>query len=320
LHPVVVFVECLASEQSPEAAEPLRAWVDSCVGSRTPLIQALHAIRRKEPVLREPGPAYCVVQLDVDGIDADRFLVAVLFQEGIAPLEPLRPHDDQSYTEAEVRALIGTALNEPRLAGVSAADLTIEFFLPGLLINTPVDQWQVGLGDIVLGLQYPIVVRSLDRIRQARNANADWKAKWARISEAEMHDGGIAVMWLAEDAPQQVNRLYVNLTGPAAPVCLCLAVTPVPAKCGALLAALRAGVPVLLWCRRPALDIRAGLSALLAQSAPSRLRGLPRRVFQFRRDAVSDGADQDHLAYHLTLLWDDADRIPDADSPLRMPA
>jgi hypothetical protein len=183
-----------------------------------------------------------------------------------------------------------------------------------------VDQWQVGLGDIVLGLQYPIVVRSLDRIRQARNANADWKAKWARISEIGVQDGDTAVMWLAEDASEQLSRLYVNLTGPAAPVCLCLAITPVPAKCGALLAALRAGVPVLLWCRRPAPDIRAVLSGLVGLSAVGRLKDLPRRVFHFRREAAAVGEDQEHLAHHLTLLWDDADRIPDADGPLRMPA
>ncbi len=320
LHPVVVFVECLAAEQPPESAERLRSWVDSCVGNRTPLVVALNAIRHRHPGPGEPQPKYFIVQLDADGVDADRFLLSVLFQEGTGPFEPLRPPDDQSYTEAEVRALIGQALNEQRLAGALAADLTIEFFLPAQLINQPVDQWHVGMGDIMLGVQYPIVIRSLDRIRHARNSHAYWKAKWARIPEVELRDVDAAVAWLPGDAREQGDRLFVRLTDPAAPVCLFLTVTPVPSQCDALLAALMAGVPVLLWCRQPSVDIRAGLSGLMTRATPGRLRDLPWDVYVFRRDAVSGRAGPEHIAHHLTLMWDDADRIPDMGNPLQMPA
>ena len=55
---------------------------------------------------------------------------------------------------------------------------------------------------------------------------------------------------------------------------------------------------------------------MMAQAAP--LGELPWRIFDFRREAVQEGA-KEHLARHLTLLWDDAGRIPDADSPLFMP-
>ena len=112
----------------------------------------------------------------------------------------------------------------------------------------------------------------------------------------------------------------MKLTEHAAPVCLLLEATPVPGQCDALLAALRAGIPAVLWSRRPMVDIRAELSTLMPRTGPVRLRELPMRVFQFRREAVANGADKQHLGYHLTLLWDDADRIPDADSPLHMPA
>ncbi|MGD0603482.1 MAG: hypothetical protein ABSA53_07755 [Streptosporangiaceae bacterium] len=318
LSPMVVFVELLAGEQPPELAERMRTWVDSCVGDRAPLVQALHEIRDTAPALPDAGPKYCIVQLDVDGVDADRFLVSVMFQENNAPFEPLRPPDDRSYTETEVRNLLGAVLNEPRLAG--ANDLTIEFFLPGPLINQPVDQWHVGLGDIVLGVQYPIVVRSLDRIRHARNARNVWRAKWTKVSAIEFHDGSTAVDWLSGDPLEQPDRLFVKLTEHAAPVCLLLEATPVPGQCDALLAALRAGIPAVLWSRRPMVDIRAELSTLMPRTGPVRLRELPMRVFQFRREAVANGADKQHLGYHLTLLWDDADRIPDADSPLHMPA
>lgn len=317
LHPIVVFVELLADEQPSDLAEQMRTWAYACVGDRAPLVQALHEIRRKIPA-STAGPKYCIVQLDVDGVDADRFLVSVMFQENNAPLEPLRPPDDHSYTETEVRNLLGTVLNEPRLA--SADDLTIEFLLPGPLINQPVDQWHVGLGSIALGVQYPTVVRSLDRIRHARNARNAWRAKWAKVSTIEFHDGSTAVDWLSGAPLEQPDRLFVKFTGHAAPVCLLLESAPVPGQCDALLTALRAGIPAVLWSRRPIADIRVELSLLIPRTGPVRLRELPERVFQFRRDVVADeGAGRQHLGYHLTLLWDDADRIPDAESPLHMP-
>jgi hypothetical protein len=315
LHPIVVFVEYLAKEQTPEAAEKLRLWTESRVASRTPLMQALHRIRNGSETPEDARPKYCVVELDVDGVDADRFLVSLMFQEGTAQLEPLRPPDDRTYTGNQVREFIGKALNGPRLAAVK--DLTIEFFLPAPLINQPVDQWHVGFGDFSLGIQYPIVVRSLDRIRYMKNSFTKFQSKWATFPAARFHLNDTAIGWIPEELQDDRDRLFVRLSDDAAPVCLLLQVTPVPDRCNALMAALKAGIPALLWCRHATVDIRAGLSALMTQSAP--LRELPRRIFEFRRQAVSDGVDRRHLAHHLTLLWDDADRIPGADSPLYMP-
>ena len=78
------------------------------------------------------------------------------------------------------------------------------------------------------------------------------------------------------------------------------------------MAALRAGVPALLWCRNDGEDVWAGLGPLMNQAAP--LGELPWRIFEFR-EAVDQGAGERHLARHLTLLWDDPGRIPDVDSP-----
>ena len=125
LHPIVAFIAYLACEQQPEHAEKLRLWAESYVGSSTPLLQALHEIREQGHATAGAGPKYCVIRLDVDGLHSDRFLVSVMFQEGTAQLEPLRPPDDQTYTEEQVRALLGAALKEPRLASACAARLRV---------------------------------------------------------------------------------------------------------------------------------------------------------------------------------------------------
>jgi hypothetical protein len=316
LHPIVAFIAYLAGEQQPEYSEQLQLWAESRVGNSTPLLQALHEIWEQASTVTEAAPRYCVVRLDVDGLDSDRFLVSLMVQEGTSQPEPLRPPDDQVYTEEQVRMLLGLALRAPILAG--AGDPVVEFFLPAELINQPVDQWNVGYGDIALGVQYPVIVRSLDRIRCVSNSFDDWRFKWRRIKTARFHRGNAAVAWIPQEAHEDRDRLYVMLSGRSGPVCLLLQVSPEPHRCGALLVALRAGTPVLLWCRQDTADIAAGLSQMMAQSAP--LGELPWRIFAFRRAAVHKGTDKQHLARHLTLLWDDADRIPDADSPLLMPS
>ena len=315
LHPIVAFVEYLAKEQPPEGADQLRRWTESRAGTRTPLVQALHKIRNETEPPEDVAPKYCVVQLDADGIESDRFLVSLLFQEGTEQPEPLRAPDDRVYARDQVRALISTLLNEPRLAG--AEDLTFEFVLPTQLINEPVDQWRVGFGGFALGLRYPVVVRSLDRVRHVRDSFAIWRSSWASFGAAQFQLNDPAVGWISAQAQENRDQLYATLATAAAPACLLLEVAPVPEKCNALITALQAGKPALLWCRHAAVDIRAALAALMAQAAP--LRELPHHIFEFRRRSVSAGAGEGDLAHHLTLLWDDADRIPNADSPLCMP-
>ncbi len=74
---------------------------------------------------------------------------------------------------------------------------------------------------------------------------------------------------------------------------------------------------MLVWSRNPETDLGGGLSELLRGAAPLRLTDLPRRVLEFRRGAAGRG--EDHPGRHLTLLYDDADRIPDPGSLLKTP-
>ena len=60
------------------------------------------------------------------------------------------------------------------------------------------------------------------------------------------------------------------------------------------------------------MDLGRGLGDLAADDVPLRLSDLPRRVLKFRGDTAGRRAGDDHLANHLTLLYDDGARIPDA--------
>ncbi len=313
LHPIAVFVEYLASDQPPESGDRLRAWVNDFVGSRTPLVTALRRIRDSQRVPRDPEPWYCTIYLDPDGADASLFYVSVYSQEGVHPLEPLLPPDDTAYTEEQIRTLIGEALNSRQLAGIHPAELRIEFHLPVVLINLPVDRWRVGAAQITLGVQYQIVIRSLNRLRELGSARAYWREKSSRLRETEFR-GTAGTEWLTEEAAgQHSDQIFVRLTRSGGPVCLLLAERPARDRCRALLLAFATGIPVLMWSRRPEADLSNGLGDLLADATPPRLSDLPRRVLKFRSDAAERRVAGDHLANHLTLLYDDGDRIPDAE-------
>jgi vWA-MoxR associated protein C-terminal domain/vWA-MoxR associated protein middle region 0/Effector-associated domain 2 len=323
LHPIAVFVEYLAGGQPSESADRLRAWLGDFVGTRTPHVNALRSIRADCLVPDDPELPHCLIYLNADDIDTSLCYVSIYFQEGLHPIEPLRPPDDVACTEVQVRARIGEALNSPKLSGIHPADMRIEFLLPTFLVNLPVDRWRVGAAEIPLGVQYQVVVRSLTRLQEVTSAHAYLRGKWSKtgatqfcvpptaIATGFQRAGGVC--WLTEEAADHDrDQLFVILAGASGPVCVLLAGAPVPDRCRALTLALVTGIPVLMWSRRPEADLRSGLTGLLADNTPLWLRDLPLRALQFRIDAAARHAGENNLANHLTLLYDDADRIPDA--------
>jgi vWA-MoxR associated protein C-terminal domain/vWA-MoxR associated protein middle region 0 len=326
LHPITAFVEYLASEQPPESGDRLRAWVDNYVGFRTPLLTAVHSIRDGKQMPHEPEPISCAIQLDADGVDSSRYYLSVHLQEGARPLAPILPPGNTSYTEKETCALIRDALNNRQLAHVHPADLRIEFFLPTSLISLPVDQWPASAAQVALGVKYQVVVRSLTRIQDIMSAHAYWHRKGKTFPGTEFcgsPETGCGTVnendRLTEEAARSNHdQIFVRLTRDDGLVYLVLAEPPAADRCRALLLALEAGFPVLLWSRRSDADLRGGIGELCANApAPLRLSDLPRQVLEFRRDAALRGVDDHHLSRHLTLLYDDPEHIPDAGDLLR---
>jgi hypothetical protein len=330
LHPIAVFVEYLASGLPPEAADRLQAWSESFVGTRTSHVTALQAIRNSLRVPRDPEPHYCTIYLEPDAADGSLYQVSIHLQEGSQSSQPWWPPDDVSRPEAEVRRLIGEALNSRQLTGVHPGEVRVEFFVPTFLINLPVEAWRVGAARIPLGVQYQVVIRSLTRLRDLGSAHAYLHTKWSRIAatefaipsrptDTEFRELG-EIDWLTEGAVERHHdAMFVSMIKDEGPVCLLLAQTPAPDRCPALALALAAGIPILLWSRRPEIDLGSGLRGLLDDAAPLGLSELPRRVLTFRGAGPSPPVPAEYLANHLTLLYDDGDRIPDAESLLQAP-
>ncbi|WP_067892560.1 effector-associated domain 2-containing protein [Actinomadura chibensis] len=281
--PLLEFVARLAGEAAPEVGTPLRAWLRG-VADRLGLPPAsLPTGRPRRPP--PDAPSYLIVRLEEDGLDADHFLLTASLSQ--RPDEPptvlLSP--DEAVTLPEAERLVGELIGE--LVGTvrtgtppgGADDLVIEFVLPRMLLNVPVDEWR--FGHAVIGTLFPVVVRSLERVGASRE----------RRAREDLADGRtvpvLLPVYLADDGPDGV------------------------------LDALRGGVSVAVWHRRdPGPAAAAELRSRLARTPAG---DLPRLVRDLRREAATAPADADHPGKGLQVIFDDPHRVPDRPGGLHVP-
>jgi hypothetical protein len=318
--PLLAFVGRLADVvDSPQQGE-LQGWVD-----RQATLQGVSpAPDRRQAEVGERGGAksgsaesYLIIECKPDYLRADRYLVTAWLQVDREPGTTLCRHDDP-VPFSRVPELLDELLNaDTSVIGRPVGELTIEFALPRPLLNRAVEQVKVRHMEVEhrIGIRYPVVVRSLDRMRDAASHHP-WKNKWKHLCQAGQVPFTV-VRRRGEYGDEEV--LLAGLE--ASPAVLALAFPPPAAgvRPDEHWVGVVAGTPVIVWCREgrdPARFARE-VEDLLAED----LRKLPRRVMELRQRAVSaEEAGPDHLGLHLTLLFDDADRVPEPYVPLQPPA
>ncbi|MFE2723089.1 hypothetical protein [Kitasatospora sp. NPDC059327] len=235
-----------------------------------------------------------------------------------------------------------TTWRELAAAAADAEGLRVEFLLPWSLLSHPVELWPMDEDDYPVGMHFPVVVRSLDRIRSPLWHPA-WKNKW-RALEATMDSGAPGTVadlpgWFAfaEDRtpidaettgrtlrlgsrPGDVRR-WLDERPRTAILALSFPYAYHPkqraASYRAVKDALREGIPVMVWRRDTGSAIE--LHELLGELTAARLPGLAAHVHRRRRAAAED--DPADLGHHLTLLWDEPGQAAwMAPTPFRAPA
>ena len=320
--PLLVFVDFVAHQVGAVRSAELHRWIDR-IGDRVSLEGSslrelcVAAVAR----LDEAQRFYFIVQLRPDGIDPDSYLMCVWSQHYRAAEEPLY-RDDTPSTLAEVIEQLSDLIPRAHtVLGVSDGEMVVEFILPRRLISHPVDQWQV---DRVfphrLGTSYPVVVRSLDRL-STQELHGTWRQKWRWLTANGHRDEPEMINWLFEPRTRAPNALYANLRRGQSSVALAMAFPPEDIELGQdeLTAALWAGIPVILWCRNPALrgQFESQIRHVLVGHG---LMELPAQVLNLRQQADEVEDVPTPLGRHLTLLWDDADRVPASFRSVRLQA
>lgn len=221
------------------------------------------------------------------------------------PLSVPKEHSEQkTFTVDQLPDLLEVFLNQVD----EFHDLTIEFFLPLDLLNLKVDTWEIqgfGLTETA-SHNYKMVVRSVERLHTSYNQfRGAWRQKWQALQQIQQQRSQ-DVFVSGEDCDPRMLLRQLRLEEV---VGLQLAQLPEQTKLKGIFAALlQAGLPVGLW-------VRENLTQCNCRSEVERIleccvMELPEQVRQERSNSCDCDPDM-HIGHHLSLLWEDPDRLPE---------
>jgi hypothetical protein len=264
--------------------------------------------------------AYLVFQFEKYGADDDTFIMSHWYQWASPVWQPERGLDRHVPRGELEKAVDEVVLETERRWAHLQGPVTIEFVLPGQLLNEPVDRWQWELDSSRprrLAIRYPLVIRSLERMR-ADQWHRVWRGRWQTLADPTIQQGQIH-----RAIPDQADvQLEAALEQDAPAVVLVLSEPPLPDTTGEsqLLAGLRSGMPAIVW------DRNSGSQEELCEVVESMIDGepdatravarLPQSVAELRRKAWHEYPDEveGRLGHGLVILWDDPDRQPGRDT------
>lgn len=349
-----------ASEQEQQSvADELRTWIEF-TGAALKCSDRLKGVYNRAHQHREVQKApYLLVMLDRDDtalpeisthksnhkyslrawlFDNKSELIKLLTEES----GPQQITEGQTIEEIEVTfaKLLDRWLSEEDVQLIDIDKLVIEFLVPDELLKHEFDSWQIkkDQGGMKLGVDYPVVVRSLERFSgphkrvylSALQGKLDYFKKFeqqnyartfmcicdsetCRLQESRLNDDPSCVfLFCSREECQPHDRLkaalrrsYIICLEPGhAPYCITAPSGSQRANTFPLFQTLRlTGMPFALWARN---GIHAELVPLLKDSYFP-LSSLPKKVLQWRQNATIGGEEQTGL----TLLYDeDPKRLP----------
>jgi len=310
LPPALVFVEQLATQVGNGLAVRLRWWADR-QAYRMGLADQMRSLRGlpAAPVAVGADRLYLLLQLERDLVDAHRYVLSHWRQAGDRQWRPERG-EDRAGSLAEIERHVAELIDNAEADWAMSTDpIALEFILPRELVHLPLDRWVLSAeGGIVrrLGTHYQVSVRSLERMRK-RSWQRQWRARWRAVWD---YTGAGYVCRQGRQGHLDELQAALADRGDIAVVLLDHRIEP-SAELGpdALTFALREGVPIVLWCRDPGVgDAFATAAAELVTRAG--LHQIRESVRTMRgRAHRADTADQ--VGAHVSLMWDDPERLID---------
>jgi nucleoside phosphorylase len=307
--PLIAFVEHVAARCSPRLAGQLRAWTDRVarqilhIGDRIDdfRLSVVESVERERADARPPIRPCLLVQIERDGIDDEGCEVRYWIQRRARLWDP-EPSLPRPTTFLELERVLEEAIRhaESTWRNVRDEPVKIEMLLPSDLLNLAVEWFHTELDSaapIPLCLNYRVVVRSLDRMKQTHRRrfwNQRWDSLWKDPSHHQVH-------WGRPDPGTDLSQWAARLNEDHNLTTVVLGSSPEDDPGGKeLQSALSAGVPVILWDHRPgAMD--PGTTTLLEALTREQPEDLIDRVYELRKKAEPSGR-------HLAVLWDDPDR------------
>lgn len=337
------FVSLLAQEEiEQERKDALLRWVEKA-GAFFP--SETRAVSRAES-----SSNYLMIQLDQVRAGADEFILeSWLLRHGRFTLLDLKLLDLNDQPQKLV-AIAETIQRLVSLLRGTISDFTLEMIVPRHLFCHDVSQWRVTIGNIESDLprQLPLAFRCIDRFKARRRGMKEgqsliqlmlaaqagrvnlpnWRKKSAALRNADQSSVEEAIFCITSDDQFDQTQLYEKLEPDDKGVCVGFgfALAGSTGAADALSTVIDAcGAPVIVYFRELPEDSRLDEQTIKdlfcesSQAAPAKTKlvELPTHVWKIRKEAV-DRRKKDDIRYHITLMFDDYDRVPEP-GPHRVP-
>lgn len=270
---------------------------------------------------------YLMVVLQPTSNDGQLLVNAWLIADGaeatsldqFLPLDLEEAQKGAACSLAEVPSIIDQFLKKSReyLRGKLCCPIALEVFLPLEYLCSEVERWEISITRnrmLPIGTKHPVIMRSYERLdfKYLDYCWTEWCENWEQLKthlsvtpSHELFEKLEEVEDCDWDAILYDYREKVEKIGFIIP---CL---PSEEKQEALFnAMLDASVPIALWIRKeiPEFDHITEFTSLL-QTGP--LKDLPECIRKLRERAhvQRKSVDTDY-AYHLSILWEDPNRLP----------
>lgn len=308
--PAMSFVELVAQQVDDLSVRTrLLEWNDS-QASRLGLVTELTRARSNATPVVTDSRLHLMIVIQHDGVEPDRFVVSARRQDDPEEWPPPRGDVCTVWGDEIEYQIDRLVLEAERAWRDHQGGVALEIVLPRELLSLPVHTWHKEHGSgspQPLCLEYPVVVRSLERMRTG-HWHRVWNRRWRTLQEnprqAEVHFARPA----GPDNPHAVAAVLEREQLCAAMV-LSAAPSPQPRGADQLMSALRSGLPAILWHRLDA-DSESLREIVLWLADEGGLADLPARSHTLRRDHFGTPARFDIKAVQeLVILWDDPDRL-----------
>nr|WP_037064625.1 hypothetical protein [Pseudonocardia acaciae] len=320
LPPALMFVELAARQIGGEIGTKLMQWNDD-QARRLRLTSVLRERRElvgSSPV-SEDSRLHLMIVVQADAIDPNRYLVCFWRQDDPATWPPARSESRMVKLDELERAVDELVVSAEQAWSGHAGTVGLEFVLPRELLSLPVYRWhkEHDSGDpYPLCLAYPIVVRSLERMRSPHWYRL-WHQRWLTL----MNDPSAQIHFAVPEETAQRHRIAAILADPQWAVMVLTEAPPPEPRPGAdeLTAALRSGLAALMWHPEGSPEQLRKIVSQLAENGD--LSEIPGRAHASRQALFKDleNTTEMKLMRDLVILWDDPNRVVALDQASPVP-
>ena len=302
--PAVEFLELLAQDLGGDSGAELTEWISQKVYNLRRVEQ-----RQERRETRLPLPAqlrlHLMIVVELDAIDESRCLLSFWRQEDPLEWPPPRGGPYELAVDDLERRIDEVIVEAESEWSDQAISVALEFVMPRPLLQMPIMAWRKEYGSGYprpLVYDYPLALRSLERMRSA-HWHRIWRMRWESATDDNPSIRRIHPYGPAEARENPIDAVLSESTWVGMVMDEPPAAHPDPsAGPDALTAALRAGVPLVVWHPRASAEELRELVGRLV-TGEGGISGVPGR-----HRAAHLAATEDDLIRNLVVLLDDPNR------------